>query len=225
MAKMRSPNYPACGLSEAVKTVKKLWDKEQGTVVSPDDVAKAIGYKSLSGPARTIIAAMKKFGLLTDDKQGLKVSQLALHILHPANESEHQAALREAAFKPELFKELAGTHLQASDDALKSHLITRLGFSETGAKALIEAFRDTMGIEKVSKLSYGSPDPKSGDQAMENNTLGKNDQNAQKTRVFSWPLSKDVSAEVRLTGKAIEPAHLDILAKYIELAKVALKAT
>jgi len=39
------------------------------------------------------------------------------------------------------------------------------------------------------------------------------------TRVFSWPLSKDVSAEVRVTGPDVRPAHLERLRHYLDLAK------
>ena len=44
----------------------------------------------------------------------------------------------------------------------------------------------------------------------------------QTMRVFSWPLSKDVSAEVRLTGEEIMLAHLGRLLQYLELAKTAI---
>jgi hypothetical protein len=38
-------------------------------------------------------------------------------------------------------------------------------------------------------------------------------------RVFSWPLSKGVTAEVRLSGGEIRPSHLEMLRKYLELAE------
>lgn len=45
----------------------------------------------------------------------------------------------------------------------------------------------------------------------------------QTMRVFSWPLSKDISAEVRLSGaEEIKPAHLERLRQYLELAKAAV---
>lgn len=42
-------------------------------------------------------------------------------------------------------------------------------------------------------------------------------------KVFSWPLSKGVTAEVKLTGTSITPAHLELLRSYLELAKQALQ--
>src|SRR5712692_8850327 len=109
MANTRSPNYPSCGLDDAIAMAKNLWNKEKRTPVPAEVAAKAIGYKSLSGPARTALAAMKKFGLLDDGKQGISLSQLAVRILHPASEEGLLQALREAALKPELFKRLSET--------------------------------------------------------------------------------------------------------------------
>ena len=40
--------------------------------------------------------------------------------------------------------------------------------------------------------------------------------------IFSWPLSKGVVAEVKLTGADITPAHLELLRSYLELAKQAM---
>jgi hypothetical protein len=42
-------------------------------------------------------------------------------------------------------------------------------------------------------------------------------------KVFTWPLSKGVIAEVKFTGGEVQPAHLDLLAKYLELAKSAIE--
>jgi hypothetical protein len=41
-------------------------------------------------------------------------------------------------------------------------------------------------------------------------------------KVFSWPLSKGVTAEVRFTGSEVGPEHLERLRKYLELAKDAM---
>jgi hypothetical protein len=41
---------------------------------------------------------------------------------------------------------------------------------------------------------------------------------------FIWPFSKDTIAQVKFSGGAVRAAHLDRLAKYLELAKLALEA-
>ena len=57
----RSPNYPAHGLKESIGFVKLLYDREKRTVISGEDVAKALGYSGLSGNARSKMASLKKF--------------------------------------------------------------------------------------------------------------------------------------------------------------------
>jgi hypothetical protein len=42
-------------------------------------------------------------------------------------------------------------------------------------------------------------------------------------KTFTWPPSKGVTAEVRFTGGEVQPSHLGLLAKYLELAKSAIE--
>jgi len=41
--------------------------------------------------------------------------------------------------------------------------------------------------------------------------------------VYRWPLSKDLMAELRITGGTVTPAHLEVLRQYLELAKNAVQ--
>ena len=230
MAKMRSPNYPAIGLSKAVEWANKLWDKEKKTPVSAADAAVAIGYQGLSGPSRTALAAMKKFGLIDDEKDGLRVSNLALRIIHPANEEDLLQALREAATKPELFRQLLKSHAQASNDSLRSYLITRLDFSETGAKALIEALRDTITIASLDDPEYNASITTEDGENMEATLqVGKGEvRSAAGTKAlksFSWPLSAETTARLEIVGnEELTSEHIDALTQYLEVAKKLLKS-
>src|SRR6266498_971419 len=125
MAKHRSPNYPATGLSEALQRVERLFEKEKRTIVQPVVAVVDLGFKALSGPSRTILSTIRKYGLLDELKQGIRVSDLAVAILHPANEEQRIRGLREAALKPDLFRDLYQTHLHASDGAIGAALIQR----------------------------------------------------------------------------------------------------
>jgi hypothetical protein len=229
MAKMRSPNYPAVGLSKAVEWTHKLWDKEKKTAVSAFDAALAIGYRGLSGPSRTALAAMKKFGLLDEEKSGLRVSNLALRIIHPAGEEDHLQALREAATKPELFRQLLQSHSQASNDALRSHLITRMNFSETGAKALIEALRDTITIASLDDPEYTvSITPEDGENMETGLQIGRGEVRvaigSKALKSFSWPLSPETTARLEIVGnEELTSEHIDALTQYLEVAKKLLR--
>jgi hypothetical protein len=229
MTKMRSPNYPAYGLDEVVDRLKRFWGKEQGTSVSADVAAKAIGYIGLSGPARTYLAAMKKFGLLNEDNYGMRISPLGLRILHPESPEEQIKAIQEAALKPELFRELAETHTKASDDALKSYLINKLKFSGVGAKILTRSFKDTIGFAKLNQEAYRpNPGAISGEAMTATMQVGQGEMRTASTtkalRSFSWPLSADVTARLEIVGnEELTSEHIEALTQYLEVAKKLLK--
>ncbi len=233
MTKDRSPNYPAIGLSEAIELARTLWTKEKRTVIPPEVAAKSLGYKTLSGPVRTKLSALKKYGLLDDDKQGLQVSDLAMLILHPEHPQERQAATQEAAVKPDLFRELLENYQHGSDDALRAHLLRR-HFSEAGARHLITAFRDTLAVAKLSGSGYASskdtkePEtmPTSGLEVRATETIPVTDSSraAARPRSYSWPLSKDVSVELRIIGDPLTKAEADRLRQYVDLTVSALVA-
>jgi hypothetical protein len=238
MAKERSPNYPAIGLSDAVASIKTLYAKEKRTPVPGLVAAKAIGYGSLSGPARVKLAALKKYGLLEgDESKGLRVSDLGMRILFPPSVEEEDSSRKEAALKPELFRSLYENFADGSDDALRSYLITRLQFGATGARQVIAAFRDTISFANLQKADYNASDMSEKIEArlqadransatpFDTSGFGRPFQTkANTTKIFTWPLSKGVTAEVRFTGGEVQTSHLELLAKYLELAKIAIEA-
>jgi len=57
------------------------------------------------------MAALKKYGLLEQMKDGWRVSQRALQLfLNPPESPEYRSAIQSAARAPELFQELYSTH-------------------------------------------------------------------------------------------------------------------
>jgi hypothetical protein len=237
MAKMRSPNYPAIGLHEAIQRTKSLWMKEKRTAVPAEVAAKAIGYSGLSGPSRTALAALKKFGLVDSDDQTVCVSDLALRVLHPENQEAELEALQESALKPELFSQLYQSHVNASDDAIRSYLINKLEFSESGAKQLIKAFRNTISLALLDKPPYNTPSksaqegpmqrsdtanvtvPVTGNELRANLVASRNTSAVNTAQTFSWPLGPGVFAEVRITGGELKSEYFDALRQYLELAQ------
>src|SRR2546426_10831612 len=124
MARMRSPNYPAASLSQAIESARALWSKEKRTAVAPIVAVKAMGYGSMNGPARSRISALRKYGLLDEEGDGVRLSDLGMTIVHsPTDSLEYRRAIQTAALNPDLFRELAESHAHASDEALKSHLL------------------------------------------------------------------------------------------------------
>jgi len=207
--------------------VEALWAKEKGTAVPPEVAVKAFGFGTLSGPARVAIGSMRKYGLLDKISAGIRPSELALRILHPEDPKDRQNAIREAALEPDMFSELAETHSQASDDALRSQLITRRKFTQRGAEKFIESFRDAVILASLTESGYSNRTIEKESEAIpEQMTVTAGDTTVRPgpgtARVFSWPLARGVMAEVRLTGDEIKPDHLERLRQYLELAKLAV---
>lgn len=143
MATDRSPNYPALGLGEAVERLQRVWDREGRSPVDPKIAVQHMGYRGLSGPARSRLAALKKYGLFTERDGAIAISELGVRVLRPQSEEDRQGALREAFERVPLFVELAQSHRDASDANIQGFLIQR-GFTERGARAAVAAFRNTI---------------------------------------------------------------------------------
>jgi hypothetical protein len=146
--KNRSPNYPALNLEDAANGIRRVFEKEGNRRTSGEDVAKALGHQSLSGAARVKVSALRKYGLLEPDGDGLRVSDQALSLINlPPDDPEHLAALREAALRPTLFREIHETYgdTPPSDGVLRNYLLKN-EFNHKVADDVIRLYRETMDL-------------------------------------------------------------------------------
>jgi hypothetical protein len=151
MTYRRSPRYPAVSLQVAVNGAHLLGTKDTKTAVPGEVLAKALGYKSHSGPARTLIGALRQYGLLEKQGSGMRLSASARLIISSYEGSEeHATAIWEAALAPHLFRELHATHRGAPEGEIKSYLTLRRGFTELGAALAVSAYQDTLSFAKLT---------------------------------------------------------------------------
>src|SRR5437899_4642160 len=123
-ARHRSPSYPAVSLKEALNKLRLLYDRAKRTPVGDAAAVAAMGYGALSGSARVLLSALRKYGLIEDHGGNVRVSDLGLRILmHQEGSAERDAAIREAAFKPEIIRELSATYGDVSNEVLRPHLL------------------------------------------------------------------------------------------------------
>lgn len=125
-----------------------------------------------------------------------------------------------------LFLELNRTHADASENAIRSYLITKKQFAEDGARRAAKAFKETIAFAITGKSGYTPPKDEGKPGDMTGNESGQNMGNAGGGKppdgVFSLtvPFSKGtIAVQVRVTGDAISPAHLARVRKYLELAE------
>jgi hypothetical protein len=156
--RLRSPNYPALSLPDAIEKVEALY-RAQHTHTAPREVAvKGMGYNSLNGASATAISALQKYGLLDRAGDGVRVSERALQILHPHSLEERSAAIQAAAGEPPLFAELNDRFPGRipSDDLLRNYLL-RNGFAPSAVTAVITSYRETSEMVEREGRTHDSP--------------------------------------------------------------------
>lgn len=231
MARVRSPNYPAMSLPEAINRVKTIHAAEQHIPAPKEVIAKHLGYNGLNGASIKAISAIGKYGLLEEVNSGkMKVSPLALSILYPKNPADKAAAIGEAAFKPSLFTELANEYggAQPSDENLRAYLIHR-NFAADAVDRVIQAYRETMDLVARESGHYTPPvEPKGkeGGSVASTSALQRH-----QTTTFA-PASGKEPYRVTFTGNGIEiagritdEASADDLVRAVNALKLLLKPT
>lgn len=155
--KVRSPNYPAFDLGEAIQRARQLYEQE-GTAHTPPEIAvTAWGYNSLNGASARVLSAVRQYGLVEDVGRDVRVSERALAILlDPEGSAEYQEALRAAAREPGVFAEILDEYPNGlpSDQTVVAHLVRKRGFTEDGAKKLNAVLRATLDLVSRSDGRY-----------------------------------------------------------------------
>jgi hypothetical protein len=235
MARVRSPNYPALSLPEAIKLVTTVQAAEQHLAAPKEVVAKHLGYASYHGLAGRIVSAIEKYGLLEEvNGDKVKVSPLAMSILFPASPEEKQKAINEAAFKPLLFAAIRDEWQGArpSDENLRVYLI-RKKFGSDALDRVIEVYKETMDLVTPESGVYPAQD---GGQSAKNQEVPlMQTPTSQSTARFTPPPAAPTSSapmRVSFNGDLLEvsavlsdAAAVDRLVKALEANKALLPAT
>lgn len=232
MAKGRSPNCPTITLKEALDRGRKVYAQEHTHPADREVVAKDLGYSSLSGASATMIGALRQYGVLEGRGGGLRVSDDAVTAFElPVGSPEYTAAVNRMAFQPTLFRELHG---QFGDrlpgEAHLRHLLIKRGFLPETADEVIRTYKDNWDLVKSTNGGFNRTEEEPMRAAAQDHLeLAESVQPALKQpapghtgaslHVFSWPLSRGVTAEVRFTGGELSAAHFERLRQYLELAK------
>ena len=153
--RQRSPNYPAVGLREAVERVRKLYTEDGRAGAPPKIAAMHIGFKAPHGQAMSVLAALKRFGLVSEANGRMAPTHAAIEILNlPENDPRRQAALREAALAPPIYRELVDKNRIGlpKRDVLESDLIVYKKFNPTAVKGFVTDFLDTLEYAGISAM-------------------------------------------------------------------------
>lgn len=151
----RSPSFPAINLETAIRRARELYERERQYPTSIEKIVHYWGYKGLTGPANLSVAALKKFGLLTDEGKGAerrgRLTHLAVEIIANPDQQARVAAIKQAALMPTAHRELwdrYGNQLP-SDANLRWELVRQRGFTENGADDFIRGYKQTIAFAQL----------------------------------------------------------------------------
>ncbi len=153
MARMRSPNYPSIPLPQAIEFIDKIFSADRTNVIDKDVAAAHMGYTSLNGRTLKLLGGLSQYGLLDKVGKGkVRVSSTAVSILHGADQSEKNRALKDAAATPPLFKRIQENFDNPSDATITSFLM-REGFTDTAVAPVLKSYSDTNAFLAASGVS------------------------------------------------------------------------
>lgn len=165
MARLRSPSYPSVSLPDAIEMIEKIHSVERTYPVERSVAAQHLGYTGITGHSAKILAALLQYGLLEKvAKNEVRVSDIAVEILHPDDREQKAEALHRAAFKPALFGDLLDRFPDGvpSEGNLRSYLVKQ-GFSDRAIGPAIKAYLQTCEYaqQMTGYESHGSDVPRS----------------------------------------------------------------
>lgn len=215
----RSPNYPAIGLSEAVSLLEKLWRADGASLVPIASAVEAMGFHGYSGPTRTKVSALRKYGLVDTRGQDIRVTELGKRVAKPLSVDERVQALAEAATTPELFRELASRYPDASDTTLQA-VLERQGFSSDGARKAVVAYRDALTFANLDHQDYDEDDH--GDDEGDNKpdspgTRNRKRDREQRMSVVSFQVGGRI-VELAAPGEPLTKAEIEAISEYLKVA-------
>jgi hypothetical protein len=153
--KLRSPSFPALGLSEAVSKAKVIWEKETRHAVPADVAVTHWGYSPKSSGGKQAVAALLKYGLFeesgSNQSRTVKLTDRALRILLGRGD-ESKNALRDAALEPDLHRLLWDSYRGTlpSDETLKRNLILDHKFNPSSVQDAIASYKDSLDFSGLS---------------------------------------------------------------------------
>lgn len=156
VSRIRSPGYPSSDLPQSIEVIKKIYDKVRKNPVDRETIVKELGYVGITGKSLRVLSNLTHYGLIDKVKNSqLRVSDIAVSILHPKEDSEYLSAVESAAFTPELFRKINSEYTDGHiiDSQLKNFL-KRLEFSEAALDPAVKSYRGTMAFLESAKKEH-----------------------------------------------------------------------
>ena len=157
MDRSRSPNYPAVPLGQAIELAGQIHSKSRTNVIDRESAAKDMGYSGLTGRSVALLGALAQYGLLARAGKGdVRVTPVAVDILHGLTDTDKRRALGEAGSAPKLFKSIFDRFTDGipSENVIRSFLIQQ-GYADGAIGPAIKSFIETNRFLEASGVYDG----------------------------------------------------------------------
>jgi hypothetical protein len=233
--KIRSPNSPKFDLNQAIEYSKKLHAKIGRSAVKAEIAVGAIGYNGLNGAALGTLGAISQYGLVERSGGNVQITPLALKILHPVDDAQKAAAMKEAALSPKVFSDIYEKWNDMTEDVLANHLIHQK-FIPEAAKRAASVYKLNYDIAKLgsaSQTAQHEPEKPASSSASEMPQAPRNPDTStgiggglmaliaprpKMLATFKIPIGA-AEAEIIFTGERLEAEDFDALRDYVDLFK------
>lgn len=176
--KGRSPSYPGISLATAIERARTIYEHARQHQVPVSTITSKWGYKSpTTGPASVTYAALKKYGLVTDEGSGTervgRLTDLAVRVLH--TNPEQQDAIREAALTPPIMREWweRFDNDLPPDESLHWEFVVQGPFTDSGLADFLRVYRETVEFADLAVSgAVDSEGGRPGDQTPKDRTDG-----------------------------------------------------
>ena len=143
----RSPGYPMIGLDEAIQRAKTLWDKDKNNYIPLAAAYEHLGYKPKGSYGARIISALKKFELIYEKQDAIKLTEEAVDlVLHEPSDELYIETLKKLALKPAIYEKIFNEYNRElpSDSTLRIKLIKDFEFNPESVDDFISCFKKTL---------------------------------------------------------------------------------
>lgn len=150
----RSPGYPMIRLDEAIQRAKTLWDKDKNNYIPLAAAYEHLGYKPKGSYGARIISALKKFELISEKKDAIKLTEDAVDLaLHNESDERYIEIVKKLALKPSIYETIFNkcNGIIPSDNTLRIELIKEYEFNPESVNDFIDSFKKTIEFAGLSE--------------------------------------------------------------------------
>lgn len=163
MSRLRSPAHPDVPLQRAIEFVARLESRIRSNAVDRDTAVREMGYSGMTGASGKMLANLVHFGLVRKAGKGsVRVSPIAIDILHPKTDDDRRRALNQAFRTPVLYQEIAKEFADGipTETWLRSFLARR-SFANVAVIPAMNSYLETCQFLQQERAyeSHGAPPP------------------------------------------------------------------